>query len=115
MGLSPDLPAPALIALLLAVAAAVKLALLAFRQRHRRHRQAAYAAYLRSDGWRRLRREALERDGHRCRLCNSGLRLQVHHRYYPETLGTETADALTTLCGRCHDVVAHHGPAWHWR
>ncbi len=70
-------------------------------------RQKAYREYMRSEVWRCLRREAVERDGKRCRLCNAGGALQVHHRYYPEVLGTETVDALTTLCGACHEVVAH--------
>ena len=70
-------------------------------------RQQAYHDYMRSDVWRRLRREALDRDGRRCRLCNANEALQVHHRYYPEVLGTETVDALTTLCGACHEAVAH--------
>ncbi len=70
-------------------------------------RQRAYREYMQSDTWKRLRREALERDGRRCRLCNASGGLQVHHRYYPEVLGTETTDALTTLCGDCHEAVAH--------
>ncbi len=70
-------------------------------------RQRAYREYMLSDTWKRLRREALERDGRRCRLCNSSATLQVHHRYYPEILGSETTDALTTLCGSCHEAVAH--------
>ncbi|MEI6987250.1 MAG: hypothetical protein WCK65_14090 [Rhodospirillaceae bacterium] len=72
-------------------------------------RQRVYREYLRTEAWKKLRREALNRDGKRCRLCNASGGLQAHHRYYPEVLGTETIDALTTLCGRCHDEVAHRG------
>ncbi|MEI6557841.1 MAG: hypothetical protein WCO00_05485 [Rhodospirillaceae bacterium] len=70
-------------------------------------RQKEYRAYLRTETWKRLRRAAVERDGRRCRLCNASGALQVHHRYYPEVFGTETIDALTTLCGACHEAVAH--------
>lgn len=44
---------------------------------------------------------ALERDGRRCRLCNSKERLEVHHRTYKRR-GNEKLDDLTTLCHRCH-------------
>ncbi len=82
--------------------------LVALIRRHRiSARRRAYRDYLRTDVWKRLRREALDRDGRRCRLCNAAGNLQVHHRYYPEVLGTETTDALTTLCRRCHEEVAH--------
>jgi 5-methylcytosine-specific restriction endonuclease McrA len=92
---------------LLAVALSVKILVALFRRHRLSARQRAYREYLRTDVWKRLRREALERDGRRCRLCNGTDTLQVHHRYYPERLGTETADALTTLCRRCHEEVAH--------
>ena len=92
----------------LLVVALILRTLVALFGRHRLNaRQKAYRDYMRSDTWKRLRREALERDGRRCRLCNVAEALQVHHRYYPEVLGTETVDALTTLCGSCHEVVAH--------
>jgi len=98
---------PVMLGLLFATALAVHLLLTLIRRYRLSERQRAYREYLRTDAWKRLRREALERDGRRCRLCNAAERLQVHHRYYPETLGTETVDALTTLCGRCHEEVAH--------
>lgn len=71
----------------------------------RRRRQAAYAAYMDSPEWQALRHEALERDGRRCRLCNARRGLEVHHRYYPAVMGTETVDALTTLCHPCHEGI----------
>lgn len=88
-----------------AAALALKLAQLAWLGARRAARRRAYAAYLNTDTWRALRAEALRRDGHRCRLCNAAWSLEVHHRYYPELLGTETPDALTTLCHRCHEGV----------
>lgn len=75
------------------------------RQMARRRRQAAYDEYMDSPEWQALRQEALERDGRRCRLCNARRGLEVHHRYYPAVMGTETVDALTTLCHPCHEGI----------
>ncbi|MEI8394519.1 MAG: hypothetical protein WCF85_07275 [Rhodospirillaceae bacterium] len=107
MSSSPD-PALLLISLL-AVALTLRVLVGAFIRLRLSARQRAYRAYLQSEVWKRLRRQALDRDGRRCRLCNAPDFLQVHHRYYPEILGTETVDALTTLCSGCHERVAHQG------
>lgn len=64
-----------------------------------------YEEYIASSLWRRLREQAIDRDGGRCRTCNSNEELEVHHRYYPAVLGTESLDALTTLCRSCHDRI----------
>jgi hypothetical protein len=67
-----------------------------------------YREYMLSPRWKQLRREALERDGYRCRCCDTPHRLQVHHRRYSFPLGTETVDDLTTLCGGpsgCHPAI----------
>jgi len=105
----PDAPQPVLLLGGVLAAALVLNVLFALIRRHRlTERQRAYQEYLRTETWKRLRRETLERDGRRCRLCNATGNLQVHHRYYPEDWGTETADALTTVCDRCHDQIAHH-------
>lgn len=69
-------------------------------------RQAEYREFLKSDKWLALREEALNRDGRRCRYCNSVDHLEVHHRYYPKVRGTETVDALTTICHRCHSILS---------
>jgi len=69
-------------------------------------RQAEYKEFLKSEKWLALREEALNRDGRRCRCCNSVDRLEVHHRYYPKVRGTETVDALTTICHRCHSILS---------
>ncbi len=63
-----------------------------------------YAEYLKSHQWRVLRKMALEYAGHHCQVCNSDLMLQVHHRKYPATLGSEAISDLTVLCRRCHDL-----------
>lgn len=62
--------------------------------------------YLRSDHWAEQRKMALDRAGHRCQTCNSGHKLDVHHRTY-ERLGSEHPSDLTVLCRRCHDLF--HG------
>ena len=106
--MSATVDPPVMLVGLFLFALVLRLLIGVFRRLRLSARQRAYRAYLETETWKRLRREALERDGRRCRLCNAKGRLQVHHRYYPDVLGTETVDALTTLCGRCHDEVAHH-------
>lgn len=63
--------------------------------------EARYRAYLESDAWKRKRRYVLYYAGHRCRVCNGGRRLEVHHRTY-KRLGCERPDDLTVLCQDCH-------------
>ncbi|MBN1259857.1 MAG: DUF1998 domain-containing protein, partial [Anaerolineae bacterium] len=70
--------------------------------------------------WPTIRKAALERDGHRCRLCNaaatSGHPLEVHHLtpvrtflgQYPQSVALRLAhatDNLLTLCPTCHHKV----------
>lgn len=55
-----------------------------------------HRAYLRSPEWRELRRLALERDGFRCRLCNSRWRLEVHYRRYPPPWEADQLSNLST-------------------
>ncbi len=66
--------------------------------------EGAYKEYLRTPIWKALKEAALDRAGRRCQVCNSDLMLQVHHRKYPEVLGTEDPMDLTVLCRRCHDL-----------
>lgn len=61
-----------------------------------------YPEYLLSPRWQEVRAAALERAGHRCQLCYSKVRLEVHHRTY-ERLGHEEPDDLIVLCSRCHE------------
>lgn len=65
-----------------------------------------YQAYLRSPEWQERRQVALARAGHRCQLCYSAKRLEVHHRTY-ERIGNEDLTDLITLCRACHQ--RHHG------
>jgi hypothetical protein len=69
-------------------------------------RSLSYGAYLRSEHWKSVRAAALERAGHRCQLCNSPDRLEVHHRTY-ERRGRERPTDVTVLCDECH--ARHHG------
>ncbi len=66
----------------------------------------SYERYIAGPEWRALRLKALQRDGHRCRICNSADDLEVHHRFYPSDGRWERdgADALTSLCVPCHDM-----------
>ena len=60
-----------------------------------------YEKYLTSGQWKEKRLIALERAQHKCQLCNSSVRLEVHHRTY-EHLGDELPEDLTVLCADCH-------------
>jgi hypothetical protein len=71
-------------------------------QRAIKLRAMAYEDYLKTPEWAEKREQALERDGHRCRLCNSKEPLHVHHRTYARR-GFEDLEDLTTLCKFCHE------------
>ena len=62
-----------------------------------------YRRYLRSKTWRRKREKVLKRDEYRCRICNSELRLQVHHRTYKDLWHERQVD-LITICKACHTL-----------
>ena len=56
----------------------------------------------------KTREIVLERDGHRCRMCNhdgSEYPLELHHRSYEPF---HDPNNLTTLCKLCHDVYTDH-------
>lgn len=57
--------------------------------------------YLLTDKWNELRDARLSLDDYRCRMCNT-VATCVHHRCYPEILGEETLNDLTSLCDICH-------------
>src|SRR5882762_10580822 len=52
-----------------------------------------YKQYIKSKEWRIRRLQAIERDDRRCRVCNSGENLDVHHRTY-KRLGDELSNDL---------------------
>lgn len=64
-----------------------------------------YKQQLQTKEWKAKRLEILERDGHKCTVCESTEKLQVHHLYYRKTKKAwEYPDkALTTLCKSCHE------------
>lgn len=65
--------------------------------------------------WKAIRREALDRDGHRCVRCGGTDRLQVHHVIPYRYSRSHALTNLTTLCRSCHSKVefavnpAHRG------
>jgi 5-methylcytosine-specific restriction endonuclease McrA len=74
------------------------------RKRRRQEKKEAYALYLKSSTWKKIRAAALTRDRHTCRAC--GRRAEVvHHIRYPAKLGQEKMEWLYSLCARCHDEI----------
>lgn len=71
-------------------------------------RTVPYPAYLQSAHWGQVRMYALDNADHRCQVCNSPERLQVHHRTYERRAGEVPGD-LTVLCAKCHQLFHEHG------
>ncbi len=65
-----------------------------------------YADYLQTPHWQKVRVDALKRAKGRCSLCDSKVRLDVHHRTYARR-GHENPEDVIVLCNRCHG--RHHG------
>ena len=68
--------------------------------------QLPYSEYLKTEWWQQRRAKALARAEHRCQVCNSDKRLEIHHRTY-ERLGHERDADLIALCHDCHTLF--HG------
>ena len=66
-----------------------------------------YEEYLNSSDWSRIRTRILRRDNYKCRICGSGINIQVHHLRYPDEWGKERDEDLIVLCDRCHAGVHH--------
>lgn len=66
-------------------------------------RSSFYETYIRSPQWRQLSQRLIKEAGRRCRVCNSGIDLCVHHRTY-ENLGHEPDQDLIVLCHDCHEI-----------
>lgn len=64
-----------------------------------------YYKYIRSPKWKRISREAKERAGWKCQLCESSDRLETHHRTYAN-LGHERPEDLTVLCHKHHEMIS---------
>ncbi len=67
-------------------------------------RKNAYNTYLNSAAWKRLRTQALTRDGFKCRGCGDPAR-HVHHDRYPNIYGQEKLSWLYSLCADCHTAI----------
>lgn len=63
-----------------------------------------YDDYLRSDEWRKLRQQVIDRDGGECVICGNRDNLHVHHLNYKEGIDEDGAN-LVTLCQECHHKV----------
>jgi 5-methylcytosine-specific restriction enzyme A len=57
--------------------------------------------------WNMIRRNALERSGNRCEICNDDKNLSVHHIIPLAEGGDSTAQNLRVLCHTCHARI--HG------
>lgn len=71
-----------------------------------RLRALPYGAYLKTQHWQKTRKAALERAEHRCQLCNTPNKLEVHHRDYTRK-GYERPADVTVVCADCH--ARQHG------
>ena len=60
-----------------------------------------YKTYINSRRWKSLSRKIKNRDGNKCKLCDSERILEVHHLSYVR-LGKERGADLVTLCQSCH-------------
>ena len=70
-------------------------------------RRLPYWQYLQSEHWKQTRERAIKRDGRKCRLCDSTIKLECHHRPSAyQRLGAEKPNDIVTLCHDCH--TAHH-------
>jgi hypothetical protein len=67
------------------------------------HLSETYIEYIASPAWQAKRVVALDAAGHRCQVCNTPDRLDVHHRTY-ERFGHEGPGDLTVLCRSCHET-----------
>ncbi len=75
-------------------------------KKRRGDRKAEYLKYLESPVWKKLRKQALLRDGDQCCGVDCTARaVAVHHDRYPEVLGTEKLDWLFSVCMDCHGLI----------
>lgn len=72
-----------------------------FKEYSRRY----YKNFLKSDYWKKLRKQCFERDDFRCVKCGSAKNLNAHHLNYDNIGKPEELDDLVTLCGECHTKI----------
>ena len=73
-------------------------------QRNARMSWSEYRIYRKTEAWRDLRSQVMERFDGRCAACNCTENLHVHHRTY-ERVGQEDIGDLTLLCMTCHQLL----------
>jgi hypothetical protein len=61
-----------------------------------------------SDAWKKLRLQALQRDGYKCVKCPSRKNLEVHHIRSRTKDGLDALPNLQTLCKQCHQACHSH-------
>ena len=68
-----------------------------------------YSNYLKSDTWRRIRKEALEKRKYKCFFCD-GFATEVHHLRYTRPvlmgLGKHYLGGLIIACRDCHQMIS---------
>ena len=57
---------------------------------------------MQSEKWKKLRRAAIKRDDHKCFICESEKRLEVHHFVYPKDIFDTDLKCIITVCRECH-------------
>ena len=63
-----------------------------------------YKEYLKSQDWKDKRKAKLIEADHKCFICNSSVRLEVHHLVYKNFFDVLPND-LVVLCYRCHKLT----------
>lgn len=61
--------------------------------------------------WAALRHECYERDGHCCVWCGRYVpenEAHPHHIIYRSQFGSDVAENIATLCGKCHRLITDH-------
>lgn len=61
-----------------------------------------YKAYLASPLWQGIRQRVLERDNHRCRMCNNPAEACHHDEYSKDVIEGARIDLIRAVCSWCH-------------
>ncbi len=68
----------------------------------------SYGLKLKSDAWKDLTSEAIEKAEGKCQICNSRYKIRVHHRDYKRQGTLDEIDDLIVVCEYCHEIVHKH-------
>lgn len=66
------------------------------------------AAKAKLKAWRALVTYVMARDGHKCRSCKGGLKLDPHHIIWKSAGGQDTKENVAAICRWCHDEIHLH-------